>query len=266
MTRTALTDRPFASGQTRLDDVLRRFATPADRLVRKRGTLPDDPRSRLKALLREIDETVLPRRIELHVNGKRLAHLSVFNRRLASVEIAARSAPVPQGGIIASDFAERLAEIAATRGTLTCVTARQPDQQQPAEFTCSVGRLRAMLGFDAQLCEIDRLTEIMRPIAIARLSWTGEPAQRDFSGDKIWRPLLEDHARRFHSQAGGRKLDRLPRAGQAEGIAIPLSSEQLLMVACLADRGMAAILPHDAGLKAIVFWQTANSPEQESPE
>ena len=266
MTRTAPTNRPLVPDQARLGDVLRRFAMPPDRLVQRRGTLPDDPRSRLKALLREIDETVLPRRIELRVNGKRLAHLSVHSRRLAAVEIAARPGAAPQGGAIAADFAERLVEIAGTRGTLTCAATRQPDQLQPAEFTCSVGRLRAILGFDAQLCEIDRLTEITRPIAIARLSWAGEPAQRDFSGDETWRPLLEDHARRFHSHVGGRKFDRRPGAGQAEGIAIPLSPEQLLMVACLTDRGMAAILPHDAGLKAITFWQTASTPEQDPPE
>lgn len=266
MTHAAPTNLPFASGHVRLNDVLHRFATPPDRLARKRGTLPDDPRSRLKALLREIDETMLPRRIELHVDGKRLAHLSVCNRRLASVETAAKPAQMPQGGSITSDFAERLVGIATTRGTLTCASARQPDQQQAAEFSCSVGRLRAILGLDEQLCEIGRLTEITRPIAIARMSWAGEPAQRDFSGDKTWRPLLKDHARRFRSHAGGRKFDRRPGAGQAEGIAIPLSAEHLLMVACLADRGIAAILPHATGLKAIISWQTTSSPEQDPPD
>ncbi len=263
MTRTALTNRPLVPGHARLDDVLRRFATTSDRLAENGGTLPDDPRLRLKTLLREIDETVLPRRIDVHANGKRLAHLSVYSRRLASVEIAAKSGSTPQGGNVASDFAEMLFEITGTRGTLTYVSKRQSERQQATEFTCSVATLRALLGSDDQICDIARLTEITGPIAIAQMSWAGESGQEAFSGDATWHKLLEDHARRFRSHARSKKFDRYSGAGQAEGMAIPVTAEQIILIACLTDRGIAAIVPFEAGLKAIALWQTANSPEQE---
>ncbi|NCQ23298.1 MAG: hypothetical protein GW798_02515 [Roseovarius sp.] len=257
MTQVALSTPLSASGPARLDGLLRRFATPAGRLARRSATLPDDPRARLDALLQEIDEIMLPRRIELRIDGKTLAHLSAYSRRLASVEIVARPGSRPTGETIASDFADRLLEIAATPGTLTCRSARHQNRPRANDSTCSVGALKAALGFDVQRSEIVRLTEIMTPIAIAKLDWVGDPGQGQFSGEGAWRQMLEQHALIFLGRAGRKTFNRQAGAGRAEGIAIPLSAETIIVLARLSDRGLAAILPYEAGLKAIAFWQAA---------
>lgn len=257
MTRVALSNPIPMSGPEGLDILLRRFATPAGRLVRRSAPLPDDPRSRLDALLQEIDEIMLPRRIELRINGKPLARLSVYSRRVAGVEIVTRPASRPKTESVAAEFAERLLEIAATPGTLTCRSARLQTGQRAEDRTCSVGALKAALGFDGKGCELTRLTEIMEPIAIAKMSWVGDPGKGQFAGDAAWRQVLEQHALKFLALPGRKAFNRQAAAERAEGIAIPLSAEKVIVLARLSDRGLAALLPFEAGLKAIAFWQAA---------
>lgn len=257
MTRVSLSSPMPAPGHVALDALLRRFATPAGRLARGSAVLPDDPRSRLDALLQEIDEIMLPRRIELHLNGKPLAHLTAFNRRLASVEIALRPLSRPRTEAVAAEFTDQLLEIAAMPGTLTCSFARLMAGPRAEENTCSVTALKAALGFDPRGCEMTRLTDIMEPIAMAKLSWVGDPGQGSFSGDATWRQALEQHALKFSALTGRKTFNRHNGAGRAEGLAIPLSAERLVVLARLSDRGFAAILPYEAGLKAIAAWQAA---------
>lgn len=257
MTRVALSNPIPTPGPAGLDSLLRRFATPAGRLARRSATLPDDPRSRLDALLQEIDEIMLPRRIELLINGKTLAHLSVYSRRVAGVEIVTRPGSKARTESAATEFADRLLEIAATPGTLTCKSARHQTGQRADDSTCSISALKAALGFDGQGCELTRLTEIMGPIAIAKMSWVGDPGQGQFSGDGTWRQVLEQHALKFLALPGRKTFNRQAGARRAEGIAIPLSAETVIVLARLSDRGLAVVLPFEAGLKAIAFWQAA---------
>jgi hypothetical protein len=121
-----------------------------------------------------------------------------------------------------------------------------------------VAALKAALGFDVQGCELSRLTEIMEPIAIARMSWVGDPSQGQFSGDGAWRQVLEQHALKYLALPGRKTFNRHAGARRAEGIAIPLSAETVIVLARLSDRGLAVLLPCDAGLKAIAFWQAAS--------
>lgn len=257
MTRVALSNPAPTPAPAQLDRLLRRFATPAGHLARRSFTLPDDPRSRLDALLQEIDEIMLPRRIELRINGRTLARLSVYSRRVAGVEILGRPASRPGNGSVAAEFAERLSEIAATPGTLTCKSERHQTGPRAEDSTCSVGALKAALGFDVQGCELTRLTEIMAPIAIARMTWVGDPGQGQFSGDADWRQVLEQHALKFLALPGQKTFARQGGARRAEGIAVPLSPERIILLARSSERGLAAVLPHEAGLKAIAFWQAA---------
>lgn len=257
MTRVVLSNPAPMPAPAQLDRLLHRFATPAGHLARRSFTLPDDPRSRLDTLLQEIDEIMLPRRIELRINGRPLARLSVYSRRVAGVELPGRPTSRPGSGSVAAEFAQRLSEITATPGTLTCKSERHQTGQRAEDSTCSVGALKTALGLDVQGCELTRLTEIMAPIAIARMSWTGDPGQGQFSGDGTWRQVLEQHALKFLALPGRQTLNRQAGARRAEGIAVPLSAEKIIVLVRMSDRGLAAVLPFEAGLKAIAFWQAA---------
>ena len=242
---------------SRLDRLLRRFSTSAKDLASERGTLPDSPDARLQALLSEIDETVLPRRVNLRAGEQSVARLTISNRRLVAVDLSGSSPQQAQLQSTADQFAEGLLGIAGTEGPLSVTVDHRPAQSDSLEATCSVSALEAVLGLDTSQSTFERFAQVITPLAIAQSSWPPGPACPGFSGASDWRDLLETYAQEFRNRGKGGRSNAHFEPDETEGVVIPLTDDRILVIAGVAEAGLAAVLPRTTGLEAIAVWQIA---------
>lgn len=246
--------------QTRsLRTAIERFATPHSALLNERHSLPETPRDRLMVLLREIDETVMPRSILLSENGRGVAALTVSNRRLFAIDDVT-DVPTLAVGQDAPVLAKHLLDVTKT---VTAMSSQATCDHAPSsEGGSGVGveKLRAELGFDAAGDDISQLNGLLEPVSLARMTWKDGFAAHDFSGAESWRALLETHAERITRNIVEQDAQKLSAAAMTTGMAIPLSKDELLVVACQNKTGVAAVIPRQDGFKAISTWQiTAQS-------
>ena len=237
-----------------------RFATPHSALLTERRSLPETPRERLLILLREIDETVMPRLVLLSENDHQIATLTVSNRRLFAVDV--------QTGVAENsdeqedqDVAKQLLEVTKTATSMSSKACSDHAPSSDSGSGLGVTKLREQLGFDASGDDISQLTGLLEPVSLARMTWTDGPAQHNFSGAESWRALLETHVDRITRNIAAQDAQKLSAAATTTGMAIPLSKDELLVVACQKKSGVAAVMPRQEGFKAISTWQiTAQIP------
>ncbi len=244
-------------GSHRLSAVLERLSTQPDALSRERTSLPVDPRERLEALLREIDEIVLPRTLRVQANGTDIAALHVSNRRLSRLKHAnAGEERRSEADTDANDLAMQLLEIAKTATSIR-VEPVQTDQPETEDISSvSVSALRVALGLDRQVCEIDQLAQLIEPDAEATLDWTRDYSDPSFSGDNIWRARMEACAKHVVKTAGSNSDVADLKQSDTIGLAIDISDGKVLILACNAQKGTCFIAPRSEGLEAISNWQT----------
>lgn len=242
---------------SRLDGLLYRFSTSAQQLAAEYGKLPDSPDSRLRSLLAEIDETVLSRCVTLRAADQTVARLTISNRRLVAVDMPGNANPQAKSQSTADYFAQCLVAIATTGAPLSVTADRRPAQSDSLETTCSVRTLKSALGHDAGQSTFEQFAQMIAPQMIAQLSWSASAAQPDFTGEPDWQDLLQAYAREFRNRGKGNRSGAHFEPDETEGVVIPLSADQALVIAGVADQGIAAILPQAAGLEAIAAWQIA---------
>lgn len=254
MTPAAASHPEFADRDTALSTAIARLATPHATLSAERQSLPDTPRGRLSALLQEIHETVLPRRITLLQDDTPLAHLTVTNRRL--FRVAAAQTPAPDAD--AQDLqatASALLDLSKQVKSMSTQAVHGGSTNTEGAMGASVEKLRAALGLDDEKNEISHLQGLLAPAALAQMSWTDGPAAYAFSGADTWRDLLETHAARITHHIATDTVKKLSATPVTKGMALPLSQDTLLVVACKDRAGVATITPRTEGLKAISTWQ-----------
>lgn len=258
MTSSIAPTQHSATETVNLKEVLHRFSTKSSWLAAERQTLPEAPRAQLEVLLREIGETVLPRRIELKAQGVILATLTVSSRRLYAI------ARPQQGQSLASDvdarvFAAQLLDLSKRATALTTRTIDDPSQISDTGNSCSVAALRSALVIDDRPCDIAHLADLLEPTALAYLTWSGEQAKLVFSGEEAWRGLLQSHAERVIAKLSDAQAVKFPASQDATGIALPISRDRVLIVACKDALGFASVSPVEEGLKAISAWQISDT-------
>lgn len=202
--------------------------------------LPQGAATRLDRITREIDETVLPRVLLLRAGGQEIGSIAVSRRRVVGVTLPGLTQEPPSGRLVA----ERLARIVAHPGDLALTILRGAADPGAAGAGCSVPDLRAALANAVSHGGFDRLSARLLSRDAARLTWDEGNAAAPFSGAAEWQPALRHLAAAFRTSAG---------AG-AEGLAIPLSGQQVVILARLDRQGLAAVLPLAFGLDAIGAW------------
>jgi hypothetical protein len=217
--------------------------------------LPQGSAARLAAIVAEIDETVLPRVLLLHVGRQEVGRITVSHRHVIAVDLPGRPRPASDPDRFALLLAARFAEIAATPGELVLAIARRTGTPQGAEPSCSLAALRAALSAATTRTAFDRLRDLVSARAQAQLVWTDPGAPSQFSGLQDWAPTLQAMARAFEARAGLTTADALIGPQNAEGLAFPISGQQILILARLDRQGLAAVMPFAAGLAAIAAWQ-----------
>lgn len=242
-------------GNRRGDLVLRLSADPR-KLAADRGALARSVEARLAALLSEIDEIVLPRLLHLHSGPREVARLTVSHRRLIGVDLPGRPAVPRDAKDMADLFAARLVEITETRGDLTLTVGRRAAPPNHAEIACSVTALTQALELATTQNAFDRLLRQAGALAVAQLRWSERSPQGQSSGVADWGVPLRAFAENYRAMGRDHPADARVGPLRTEGLMIPLTAGQVLVVASLGNKGFAAVLPRQAGLDVIASWQS----------
>ncbi len=218
-------------------------------------SLPKGAAARLSVLANEIDETVLPRVLYLHAGPQEVGRITVSHRHVIGVDQPGRPMTPPDPEGLAQRFAARLGEIAATRGDLALTVGRRAAAPNHAEPSCSLAALQTALAATTIQTGFDRLQDLVTAQAAAHLVWSEASPQPQFSGAPDWTRTLHTLAEAYLSQGCRQSADARVGPLRTEGLAIPVSAQQILVMARLERSGVIAVLPFAAGLEAIAVWQ-----------
>ena len=235
--------------------ILQRLAGAPEALARGNGVLPTGADARLTSLLAEIDETVLPRLLHLTAGSAELACLIVSQRRLIDVQMPGRPDAPNDSDTLTPLLAARLIELSQHRGALTLSATRRSEIPTQAEAAVSVAALSQALTNATTQTAFERLLTLADAQSSALLAWSPAAAQPQYKGPREWLPQLASFAGRFQAIERQNPADGRVGAVRTQGVAIPVSKEQLLLMASLDKNGFAAILPIATGLKLIAGWQ-----------
>lgn len=243
-----------------LDKVLRRLSTHPQTLVQEREHMPNDPHACLEALLREIDEVVLPRSILIQSQGQDIAALAVSNRRLSTLSLIQNGER--KDAVLGSDTEQIAMHLVELSKSVSSIKVKPVDSSQAhAEVAndVSVPTLRAILQLDRQGFDIEAFRDLLTPISRATLSWSDDNLEREFSGDSAWREKMEACA----DKIAGTEKDNAQTSKQTQqsitGIAIPMSDAELMVLAYDGAKGMCFVTALAEGFNAIGNWQAITS-------
>ena len=237
------------------DDLARRIGRlallPADLVAERKNTLRR-PADTLAALLREIDETVLPRDIALEAGGKTVARLAVSGRCVHGIASGINASA--DLTLTLEEAVAALLDLALTQGELKLHITRATQDADATSPKFSACALRDAMGRIEGVDPIELLEKYVMPRAQSLLVWhqnAGEPA---FSGDESVHTMLEScmaEMRKLRDPAAAKDF----RAEKTTGFAFEHGDQALVIVGASDARGVAAVLPKEAGLKAIETWQ-----------
>lgn len=149
-----------------------------------------DTRALTTALLRDIDETILPRRVEVVTNAGQRFSLEIAGRRLLRLVVAGSGGSVgqPDDPIEAAKALAAELKRALLRSTeITLQSFRMDDTEDRMDVGCSAVALAAALGLDLEGLAGESMTDkVMRALdrhALAGLVLDGHGQQKQHLGD-----------------------------------------------------------------------------------
>ncbi|MFC4667477.1 hypothetical protein ACFO5X_02820 [Seohaeicola nanhaiensis] len=243
----------------RLAHVIERFAEESPALARTRRARAGDGESLMVMLLREIDETVLPRRIVLIADGVEVAQMAVSNRRVSGLKIVgerpttARLEPGdPESA--ARLYAHRLQTLFERSGRMQLRVDRNIGPIESDSLSCSARNLAACIGLSLGPCGgSGDIRDFLRGIESFALAWmllvsrTGEEHHRGpddlVAGLRAFRTLEQKAA-----------LASI-RASLPGCLMLPLPDQRLLLKATVGMDQALAVLPKDAAVPAMDAWR-----------
>ena len=246
---------PRHSPKVQLHDVLQRFAMDARNLADARKSLPSDPAARLTAILQEIDETVLPKCISILSQNEVAGELTVANRRLLRIRVHPQptcAADPAQGNL--AEISGMLLKLAGIGESMSVASDRGLQSRSEENAGVSVAALKAEFEKANQHCDVAVFSEILRPVAIACLSWENDLDISGFTGAQQYRDDLENHARQLIRSLDARhRISHLKR--RADGFAMPTGADDLIVSVWNGQNGVAGYVARDAGFQVINDWQ-----------
>lgn len=239
--------------KTELENALRRLSTQPRILARERRDLSTHPRQRLERLLNEIEEIVLPRSLHIQGSGEDIAVLHVANRRLHSMSLIDEPQEYRSlSNTSLNDIAMRVLAISKEMTEMRVKTLSSEVVTSEAATTISVSSLREALEIGHHHCNVDHLSRLLAPHAIASLNWVQDASHPEFQGDAKWEAVMTDCSQRIQSDYS----DPVTAPSGTTGFATLLTQTEVIIVACDADKGICRIVPMAEGLRAISNWQT----------
>ena len=238
---------------SRRAELLHRLKTEPNLLAAERRFLPASVGARLAALLREVDEIVLPRVLRLNSGSRDVARLIVSQRRLISVEMPGRAPIAHQTDSLADAMVGRLVEIAETRGELSLTIGRRTSVPNHAETACSVAALRAALANAATRNGFEHQLRHASAQSSAQVLWSDGSSQTHFSGAPEWEAPLRALVERYRALGKSHPAARVSPQ-RTEGVVIPVDAQRVVVIASVETKGFAVVLPRKAGLELVAAW------------
>ncbi|MEO8242396.1 MAG: hypothetical protein ABI832_08780 [bacterium] len=235
--------------------IAQRLAADPRLLATERGVLPDGSDARIAALLKEIDETVLPRVLCIKDAKREIALLVVSHRRLIDVDMPGRAALPRESDTLPTRLANRLAEVAARPGAVSLSITRRPSHSNHAEAAVSVQVLSQALVGSKTRERFELLCQLVSDHRIAHVAWSESSPQMSFSGPKDWSPTLMTMAQDYRSTTSNHNSKTRLGLRQTEGVAFQVGPQHIVMIARFEQSGFLALLPQDKGLEALEAWQ-----------
>lgn len=175
--------------EPRLCSVVKRFASVGGPGDPARHAIVPDRHAMLSAVIREIDETLLPRQIRVEADTGATALLTVSSRRLVWLETSAPDpAPLPDHdpNAAATWFIDRLeTTFRNSRKIAFRISDRRPVVETSA-VSCSAGQLRQAAGLarpiEASEISFHEVLHSLEAIADASILWRRGAAQAEEKG------------------------------------------------------------------------------------
>lgn len=243
---------------SRLARVVARMAEPDVALPVSRQRRAGDPDRLLITVLREIDETVLPRQITLNVDENASVRLSVANRRLIAVETAdgGNAAQDEPGDPLAAAriFTKRLRAVLDGAQRIEFVHARRGDAGGRDAISCSAQSLAKAagvpLGILGAAAGLDDYLGALKPIALAWLFSAAPGAEDADFGEPDDLAAL----RAFRDRTRADQKARIQAASPACTV-LPLPDGRVLIAATTLGQDLIALAPSTHLKQIVSAWQ-----------
>lgn len=239
-----------------LQQTLARFAADASSLLAEKQDAFEGRADLLHSLLREIDETILPRQLTLHFDQQVVAELTVSHRRLLSLDLTGVSSPVGNQTSITQIYAQRLRQLVlSNKGTGFRIT-RQPCEIGAESESCSAKLLMDTLATQQGQ---GRLRSFMSTVETDAEAWVFQ----DDSSKKTDSFGPDDQIQRLtdlaNSDAAARQKRRpTPRVpDQAPSCTVlTISPDKRVIVACDRNEILLLTLPSQNLDTAMQAWRS----------
>ncbi|WP_371224871.1 hypothetical protein [Roseovarius sp. 2305UL8-3] len=243
----------------RLRNAMERLTTPRETFRDESKVASPDFKELVQCLVREIDETVLPRRLALFSGGHAIATMIASNRRLLELEIDGRKIGTDLGQdaspeTVASAYAQALKALSARSGPLVLRMIDRAPQAATGSLACSA---RHLTEFSETPYFKNRLRAFLKEIHAATQGWifrtgNGETIAHDPDQEVFKRLTLLEQ--KVSSEAacrnGHRRLDRPNR----QCVAFFISDDVQAMVVSDGNDLLIAALPNPDTRRAMEQW------------
>ena len=222
-----------------------RFVMAVDKLAVERSMAVSDPSARLRLVLQEIDETVLPRILVIDIDGAEYAKLRVSNRRLRQIAPCAVALKADLNDI--ESVALWLLDLALVKGAMSLRSMRGEDTETSQDAKYSAASLMATLqGRDPA----DRLVRMLACDPFSVLTWQNSISDAAVDGDNAYHALLRSCAEECLAVSS----TSLPQA-TPYGMAFEMADDRIMVVSGTPAQGVAFIAARADVLRAISRWQ-----------
>ncbi|MCA0869801.1 hypothetical protein LCL97_03090 [Seohaeicola saemankumensis] len=244
-----------SGGLSRLGDLVHRFVLAGSEAAHDgAGNRGGDPVSAaLRLILREIDETVLPRYLTVYDSDRPLARLVVSNRRLFALECegtAATEAPSDPPAA-ARVFVKGLRNLATTATALRIRTSGRALEIGHSGVSCSASHLAAAAGLSENGGDADRLDAFVDQVKPFCHGWARCGLQDTETGGDA---ELADHLIGLSETGYGLARSARVAPSRPECAILPLPEEVSLVVAADGRRRLIAVIPTETAPDVLSVW------------
>lgn len=238
----------------RLDQALHRLVQPEVLSYDMPLAIGQEGRDLFCTLLREIDETILPRQILLECQPHGTVRLSVSNRRLAKIEldhdIAAVQIPSFEGTAeMAKQFAQKLKELFASAKTARLLRPVRLPAHTTHNMSCSIRLLAEAAELTDWRTHLDQTSaaflDVVNAVAVATWCLGSDDADADETGTADEVELLKEFYRNYQSGQQKRSAQRSFNPNEAQCLLVPLSHARTVVLTTIQRRTSLAMVPSD---------------------
>ncbi|WP_338550464.1 hypothetical protein [Roseovarius phycicola] len=246
-----------------LDRALKRLARP-ERLIYGAPIMAGTGKHDLLcAVLREIDETILPREIIIECQVFGTMRLSVSNRRLAAIRFDHDVDQTPMveaedSQDMAKQFAQILTQAFDTSKEARIVRPRRLPPGTSFNMSCSCQSLADAAGIEdfrlAPAVEEARFDDVIQGVARALVKTNGDLASYATTGSQGEVDLLKEFHSNFQNGHSARGHARRLNLDEPQCLMVPLANARTIVLTVGEEGHMLALVPNEDTPRLTQAW------------